>query len=94
MLRSVRKGTETVDEQIATIDELQVGVESYSRDFDPFGVGGVLRDLAGALLRLEVAVDAAGANYRYDAAVRHASKSVSYSAITAALKFDCPGVLT
>ena len=90
LVRSVRKGTETDDEQIATIDDLQDAIESYDGTVsDHETYVQVLLPLATALGRFEVAIDAAGMNYRYDPVVKLISEAVSYTGGTAALKLGC-----
>jgi len=79
----------SVKDQIATIDDLQDTIESYAETVSDREAAKALGDVADALGRLEVAIDAAGPNYRYDPVVKLASKTVSYAGLTAALKLVC-----
>jgi hypothetical protein len=90
LVRSVRKGTETDDEQIASIDDLRDTIESYDETVsDRETFLQVLVPVAVALGRLEVAIDAAGLNYRDDPVVKLISEAVSYTGGAAALKLGC-----
>jgi hypothetical protein len=60
----------SVKEQIATIDDLQDTIESYTETVSDREAAKALGDVADALGRLEVAIDAAGPNYRYDPVVK------------------------
>jgi len=92
VVRKVRKGTETDEELITTIDELQVTVDTFAATVSDGESRKALSDVYDALGRLEVAIDAAGPNYRFDPVVKVSAKSLSFTGLTAALILDCtPG---
>ena len=76
-VREIRAGTATADELVAELDSLQSLMTE-----DGFG------DVATALGRLKVEIDTSS-DYRFDSAVKLRAKTVSFTALTAALQADC-----
>ena len=90
VVRSVRKGTETEEEQIASIDALQDSVQTNAETVSDPEAAKALRKVGDALRRFQVAIDAVGPNYRYDPVVKLTGKTVSFTGLSAALALDCP----
>jgi len=89
MFRSVRRGTRTAKEQIATVAQLQYLVELSAQTLG-FYEAAALQKLAIGLGRLKVSIRAAGPNYSLNPVVRLRARSASYLAGTAAFILRCP----